>query len=50
MSLQVTPFAQLGGDMTPAYGQVDIIGLVITIVSSHITTANGSVPPCTSIM
>ena len=42
--------AQLGSDTTPAYGQVDIIGLVVTIVSSHITTANGLAATCTSII
>ena len=46
----VTPLAQLGSDTTPAYRQVDIIGLVVTIVSSHITTANGLAAACTSII
>ena len=43
----MTPLAYLAGshivNHSVDYGQVDVVGLIITVVSSHITTANGSV-------
>ena len=44
--LQVTPLAHLAsshGNHSIDYGQVDIIGIIVTVVSSHVATANGSV-------
>ena len=44
--LQVTKLAHLAsscGNHSIDYGQVDIIGIIVTVVSSHVTTANGSV-------
>ena len=46
INLQVTPLAQLAcSNHSVDYGQVDIIGIIITVLSSNITTANGSVIP-----
>ena len=45
LALQVTALSQLASTVNHSvdYGQVDVIGIIITVVSSHITTANGSV-------
>ena len=46
INVQVTPLAQLASsNHSVDYGQVDITGIIITVLSSNITTANGSVIP-----
>ena len=44
VGVQVTPLAHMASsNHSIDYGQVDIVGIIITVLSSHITTANGLV-------